>query len=119
MNRNIPFYIVIAALLIISSTVFMIEDVRTTFVANIQIDSVAHFIGFFFIAALLNGIIKLPLTNCIIVLIFYTALTECAQLNLGFRNAEIKDFVGDTLGVLTYTLLRWGYLVFNQRDVKQ
>lgn len=119
MNRNIPFYIVIVTLLTISSSIFMIEDVRTTFVDNIQIDSVAHFIGFFFIAALLNGIVKLPLMNCIIVLIFYAALTEWGQLYLGFRNAEIKDFVGDVLGVLTYALLRWTYLIFKQQDSHQ
>lgn len=107
--------LLLGCLIAFSLSIFAFDGVRETIMKNTQIDSISHFIGFFFLTWLLNGVLKFPLMNVVIALCFYGALTEWGQLYLGFRNAEIKDYISDVLGVLSFAFLKW-CKIYYQRD---
>ena len=114
-NRH-HFLFLLIVLLSLCSLIFS-NDLRTIIFEQVKIDSIGHFIGFFCLSLLLNSLLKLPLFNTVICLIFYAALSEIGQYYLGFRNGEFRDVVADILGVLLFTLLKWTYVVYWQKNV--
>ena len=87
-------------------------DLQVLLFRNPQIDTIGHFIGFFFLCWLLHSGFKLPLIPLSASLCIYAGLTELGQWYLGFRNAEFTDFFADIAGIISFVLCRWLLLMF-------
>ncbi|WP_147301970.1 VanZ family protein [Thalassotalea euphylliae] len=107
--HHILFFLILA---LTSIAFFFSPELRDIVVSNTQIDTIGHAIGFFVLTWLTSSLFKLPAWPLTIALIGYAALSEVAQYSLGFRNGEFKDFVGDTIGILLFMLLKWLWLVY-------
>jgi len=83
------------------------NNFNVTTVLSIQLDKIGHIFGFLLLTWLIHKLIKLPITNLSICLIFYAALTEIGQHYLGFRKGEVSDFIADIMGVYLYRLIHW------------
>ncbi|GHE94771.1 VanZ family protein [Thalassotalea profundi] len=118
MNRHYQLLIVLIILISSFCAYFMLDDLRAIVFRGTQIDSIGHIISFFLLTWLLNGIFKLPLTNCVITISIYAALTELGQYYLGFRNGELSDFFADLVGIALFALLRWGITIYRQSRIK-
>lgn len=94
---------------------FISDDIRTLILDTTGIDSFGHIISFFILSWLLSSILKLPLLNIGICLIFYGALSEIGQYYLGFRNGEFRDFVADLIGISLFMLLKWFAIVYGKK----
>lgn len=90
------------------------SDIKAITSYQIKIDAVGHFIGFFILTWFIHYFLKLPLFELVITLCSYAALTELAQLYLGYRNGEFSDFIADILGVNFYVLLNWAFIVYGK-----
>lgn len=99
-----------------SSMIFISDDVRELVFQLTKIDSIGHFIGFFCLTWVLSSLVKLPLLNLAIALIFYSALTEVGQHYLGFRNGEFRDFVADAVGIIAFVLIKWAVVVYGRKQ---
>jgi len=103
-NHLLLLLILLSALLI---ALFVSGDLRKLFFRSPQIDTIGHFFGFFFLSWLLHSGLKFPLIPLSIALVVYAGLTEIGQWYLGFRNAELSDFVADVIGITAFVLFRW------------
>lgn len=92
------------------------SDFRFFVFRSTDIDSIGHIISFFALMWVLHNILKLPLLNTALTLVFYGALTELGQYYLGFRNGELSDFFSDVVGILLFCLFRWSVLVMRTRS---
>lgn len=90
-------------------------EMRNIVFRNTQVDTIGHFIGFFCLTWVLSSLAKLPSWPLTISLIVYAGLTELGQYYLGYRNGEFKDFVADILGIFTFILLKWVWLVYGKK----
>lgn len=77
-----------------------------------KLDSIGHFLGFFFLTWLLSYLLKQPLLNLTLCLTLYAALTEVGQHYLGFRNGEFRDFVADVLGITLFVTIQYFWAKF-------
>ena len=98
----------------VSLVVFLSGEVRSVIFQYVKIDSIGHFIGFFSLTWLLSTMLKLPLLNLTLTLVVYSALTEVGQHYLGFRNGEFRDVIADTLGILSFMLIKWIMVVYGK-----
>jgi len=95
--------------------IFLSDGARDVIFQLTKIDSAGHFIGFFSLTWLLSSFFKFPLFNLALCLIFYSALTEIGQHYLGFRNGEFRDFVADTIGIISFVLIKWVVVVYGRK----
>jgi VanZ family protein len=103
-------------MILITISIISFAEFRTLLIEHTKIDSIGHLLGFFFLMWILHSLIKLPLLNSAICVIFYGALSEVGQYYLGFRNGEIRDFVADIIGVLFFVLLKWISMVYGKNN---
>lgn len=96
--------------------IFISDDIRELIFQFAKIDTIGHFIGFFFLTWVLSSLLKFPLINLALCLIFYSALTEVGQHYLGFRNGEFRDFVADLIGISTFLLIKWIAVVYGRKQ---
>ena len=114
MLKNLHHILFFVFLLSITSILSFSNDFRQLIFDNTQIDTIGHCIGFFCLTWVLSSLVKLPSGSLVFALILYSAFSELAQLYLGFRNGEIKDFVADVIGILLFMLLKWVWLVYGK-----
>ncbi|REL27920.1 hypothetical protein DXX93_16035 [Thalassotalea euphylliae] len=110
--KNLHHILFILLLVLTGIALTFSPALRDIIVSNTQIDTVGHVIGFFILTWVLSSVFKLPSWPLVIALISYAAVSEVAQHYLGFRNGEVKDFVGDSIGILLFMLLKWLWLVY-------
>jgi len=113
-SHHLIFFIIviIATVLFAFSANYLI----TTILVNVSfhrpnIDTIAHFIGFFCLAWLIYALLEMTLISILFTLSFYGALTELGQYFLGFRNGEYSDFYADVAGSLFFIALAGLYLL--------
>ncbi|WP_448212091.1 VanZ family protein [Colwellia sp. MEBiC06753] len=109
--HHILFFLII---LLATVTFSFSSELRETISSNTHIDSFGHFIGFFLLSWILSSLLKLPSFPLACALIAYAALSEVGQHYLGFRNGELRDFVADLVGIFTFMLLKWLWLVYGK-----
>lgn len=114
MKRYMQRLIILIFLLVLALIFLIPNDLKTTVINKIQIDTIGHVIGFFGLTWILVGLMKLPLINTVICLFFYSALTELSQYYLGFRSGEFFDFVADVVGISFFAVLQWLFLLYQQ-----
>ena len=95
------------------------SEIRSIVFKNTQIDTIGHFIGFFCLTWLLSSFVKLPTQALVLALVAYAALTELGQYYLGFRNAEMKDFIADLIGIFLFLLFKWIWVVYGRKLVNK
>lgn len=95
---------------------FSSEDLRRMVFRSTEIDSIGHIISFFCLAWVLHSILKLPLLNTMLTVAFYGILTELGQYYLGFRSAQVSDFISDLIGIALFGLIRWAILIYRNRS---
>ena len=118
MKKNVTtryHFLFILLFLLCLIALFFSAEVKIALFKHTQIDTVGHFIGFFFLSFLLNNFFKFPLLTTVACLIFYAALSEIGQYYLGFRNGEFRDFIADVVGVLMFAFLKWLYSLYWQK----
>jgi len=101
-------------LLLFSTELFIPDTIKNAIFKYPKIDTIGHFTGFFILTWLISSLLRLPLLNIVLCLIFYGALSEIGQWYLGFRNGEFTDFYADTAGILVFSLLKWGAIVYGK-----
>ncbi|MFT6899984.1 MAG: VanZ family protein [Colwellia sp.] len=112
MKHYIQLLIILVFLLVLALIFLIPNDLKTTIISKIQIDTIGHIIGFFGLTWILVGLMKLPLINTVICLFFYSALTELSQYYLGFRSGEFFDFVADVVGISFFAVLQWIFVLY-------
>ena len=112
-RHHLLFFLV---MILITISIVNFSSLRSLLIEHTKIDSIGHLIGFFFLMWILHSLIKLPLLNSAICVIFYGALSEVGQYYLGFRNGELRDFVADIIGVLLFVLLKWMSMVYGKKQ---
>jgi|TARA_B110000211_G_scaffold78149_3_gene91670 VanZ family protein len=50
---------------------------------------------------------------------FYGALTEIGQYYLGFRSAQLSDFISDLIGIALFAIIRWSILMYRNRSSRR
>ena len=103
-------------LLVFATELFIPENIKNAIFKFPQIDTIGHFTGFFILTWVISSVLRLPLLNIVICLIFYGALTEIGQWYLGFRNGEFTDFLADATGILIFALLKWSAIVYGKKQ---
>lgn len=103
---------------LVAITYHLSAEFRSMVFRGTQIDSIGHMIGFFGLTWILHSVLKLPLINIILTMIFYSALTELGQYYLGFRSAELSDFFSDIMGITTFGAFRWAILVYQNKQAR-
>ena len=98
---------------------FSSNEFRRVVFRSTEIDSIGHIISFFCLAWVLHSILKLPLFNTILTVAFYGALTELGQYHLGFRSAQLSDFIADLIGIALFAIIRWSILMYRHRSGKR
>lgn len=111
-RHHLLFFLV---MILMTISIFTFSELRSLLIQHTKIDSWGHLIGFFFLMWILHSLVKLPLLNTAICVIFYAALSEIGQYSLGFRNGEFRDFVADVVGVLLFMLLKWISMVYGKK----
>lgn len=106
-------------LLLLLSVNLLSHDLKAIIFRGTQIDSIGHMIGFFILPWFLHGVFRFPVINLSLCLVFYAALTELAQLYLGFRNAEFSDFLADIVGITCFVAVKWLKVVYFDRPLKR
>lgn len=91
-------------------------ELRTIALRSTEVDSIGHIISFFGLTWVLHSILKLPLFNTMLTVIFYGLLTELGQYYLGFRSAQISDFIADLIGVALFAIIRWSIMIYRNRS---
>lgn len=86
---------------------YFVPSLSQVIIENIRIDTIGHFIIFFLLTWLITSFVKIPLSVCAAMLIFYAAASELGQLYLGFRHGELPDFVANIIGVFSFIIARW------------
>jgi VanZ family protein len=95
---------------------FSSVDFRRLAFRSTQIDSIGHIISFFCLTWVLHSILKLPLLNTTLTVAFYGLLTELGQYYLGFRSAQVSDFISDLIGIALFGMIRWFILMYRNRS---
>ncbi|MBA6291944.1 VanZ family protein [Colwellia sp. MB3u-70] len=95
---------------------FSSEDLRRIAFRSTEIDSIGHIISFFCLTWVLHSIVKLPLFNTMLTVAFYGILTELGQYYLGFRSAQVSDFISDLIGIALFGVIRWVILIYRNRS---
>jgi len=95
---------------------FSSEDLRRIAFRSTEIDSIGHIISFFCLTWVLHSIVKLPLFNTMLTVAFYGILTELGQYYLGFRSAQVSDFISDLIGIALFGVIRWAILIYRNRS---
>ena len=95
---------------------FISEDFRRVVFRSTEIDSIGHIISFFCLTWVLHSVLKLPLFNTMLTVGFYGILTELGQYYLGFRSAQISDFISDIIGISLFGMIRWSILMYRNRS---
>ena len=95
---------------------FVSEDFRRIVFRSTEIDSIGHIISFFCLTWVLHSILKLPLFNTMLTVGFYGILTELGQYYLGFRSAQMSDFISDIIGIAIFGVIRWSILMYRNRS---
>ncbi len=112
-------YLLLVLTLLFSAIIYYaFSDYSEKIYQGTGLDSIGHFIGFFMLTWLLNGLLKVPLFNTTICLTFYAALSEIGQYYLGFRNGEFRDVVADVVGILLFIFFKWCYLVIGNKSYR-
>jgi VanZ family protein len=91
---------------------FLPDPLRKRLFQFPELDTIGHLTSFFILTWVSHSIIKIPLSICMPLLIFYGALTEVGQSFLGYRSGEFGDFIADIFGISLFVLAKWLYLRF-------
>lgn len=116
MKNSSAILLLLFLILVFTITFSVPNELQNQIIKVPKIDSYGHFFTFFILTWFLNSVIKLPLMSTVLALVVYGALSELGQLYLGFRNGEFSDFIADTVGILTFVLIKWGYLVYGKNN---
>lgn len=95
---------------------FSSTDFRRVVFRSTEIDSIGHIISFFGLTWVLHSILKLPLLTTMLTVAFYGVLTELGQYYLGFRSAQVSDFISDLIGIGMFGIIRWSILMYRNRS---
>mgnify|MGYP003385088878 FL=1 len=98
---------------------FSSADLRRIVFRSTEIDSIGHIISFFCLTWVLHSILKLPLFNTMLTVAFYGVLTELGQYYLGFRSAQVSDFISDLIGIAMFGIIRWSILMYRNRSSRK
>ena len=98
---------------------FSSSDFRRVVFRSTEIDSIGHIISFFCLTWVLHSILRLPLFNTMLTVAFYGALTEIGQYYLGFRSAQLSDFISDLIGIALFAIIRWSILMYRNRSSRR
>jgi VanZ family protein len=95
---------------------FSSDDFKRLVFRSTEVDSIGHIVSFFGLTWVLHSILKLPLFNTMLTVAFYGALTELGQYYLGFRSAQMSDFISDLIGISLFAVIRWSILMYRNRS---
>lgn len=112
-QHHFVFFILIicgGSVLFFSGELLLPDAVKRLIFRSPKIDTIGHFIAFFILTWVVSSILKLSLINTLLTLSLYSALSELGQFYLGFRNAEVSDFLADVAGVCLYIFLKYTHL---------
>ena len=118
MKSRQPLLILFIIILLIIALGVSSNNIDSIIERGTKIDSIGHILGFFLLTGILHSVIKLPLINLSICLIIYAGLTELGQLYLGFRNAELCDFIADLVGIALYVGCKWLFIIFGKQKIR-
>lgn len=115
-QQHLLLFLVFLILVIFTSLVS--HDLQAIWFRGTRLDSIGHMVGFFGLTWLLQGVFKFPLIPLSMCLIFYAALTEIGQWYLGYRNAEMSDFIADVVGITAFVALKWLKIMYFTNKAK-
>jgi len=107
----------IISILLLFAHEFLPDPLRKRLFQFPALDTIGHLTSFFILTWVSHSIIKLPLSICMPLLIFYAALTEIGQSFLGYRSGELGDFIADIIGISLFVLTKWLYLRFFRKNI--
>ena len=105
----------IISILLLFAHEFLPDALRKRLFQFPAIDTIGHLTSFFILTWVSHSIIKLSLSICLPLLIFYGGLTEIGQSFLGYRSGELGDFIADIVGISLFVLAKWIYLRFSRK----
>ena len=108
----------IISIILLFAHEFLPDPIRQRIFYFPAIDTIGHLTGFFILTWVSHSIIKLSISLCIPLLIFYAALTEIGQYFLAYRNGDVGDFIADVVGICLFVLAKWLYRYFFRRNTK-
>ncbi|WP_353517084.1 VanZ family protein [Thalassotalea sp. SU-HH00458] len=107
MKTRQPLIILLLIIFTIMLLTFASFDLHVIIEQSLQLDTIGHFLGFYFLTWFLHKNLSLPLLNICLCMIFYAAVTELSQMYLGFRKGEMSDFIADIVGISLYLAIVW------------
>ncbi len=107
----------IISILLLFAHEFLPDPLRKRLFQFPALDTIGHLTSFFILTWVSHSIIKLPLSICMPLLIFYGALTEIGQSFLGYRSGQLGDFIADIIGISLFVLTKWLYLRFFRKNI--
>ena len=116
MKNSTAILFLLFLLLVLALTFAIPKELHEQMIELPKIDFYGHFFSFFILTWFINYVVKLPLISVVVALILYAALSELGQLYLGFRNGEMRDFVADVGGILTFAVIKWANIVYGKRQ---
>ncbi|KGJ90599.1 VanZ family protein [Colwellia psychrerythraea] len=111
--------VIIVSITLLFAHEFLPDNLRKRIFQFPEIDTIGHLTSFFILTWVCHSVIKLSLTVCIPLLIFYGALTEIGQSFLGFRSGEWGDFFADVIGISLFVLAKFLYLNIFKNSSRQ
>ena len=107
----------IISILLLFAHEFLPDPLRKRLFQFPALDTIGHLTSFFILTWVSHSILKLPLSICMPLLIFYGALTEIGQSFLGYRSGQLGDFIADIIGISLFVLTKWLYLRFFRKNI--
>jgi len=111
--------VVIVTTLLLFAHEFLPDNLRKRIFHFPEIDTIGHLTSFFILTWVCHSIIKLSLSFCIPLLIFYGALTEIGQSFLNYRSGQLGDFIADILGISLFVIAKWFYINFFRKNINK
>lgn len=117
-RRHYLFFItvIIVTTLLLFAHEFLPDSIRKHIFQFPAIDTIGHLTSFFIITWVCHSVIKLSLLLCIPLLIFYAGLSEIGQDLIGFRSAQLGDFIADIIGITLFVIAKWIYVTFYRKN---
>jgi hypothetical protein len=109
--------VIIVVTLLLFAHEFLPDSLRKRIFQFPEIDTIGHLISFFILTWVCHSIIKLPLSICVPLLIFYGALTEIGQSFLSYRTGQWGDFFADIIGISLFVIIKWLYIGYFRQTV--
>ncbi len=111
--------VIVVTTLLLFAHEFLPDNLRKHIFQFPEIDTIGHLTSFFILTWVCHSIIKLPLSLCVPLLIFYGALTEIGQSLLSYRSGELGDFIADIVGISLFVMTKWLYVNFFGKTISE